>query len=158
MDAEATYRDIEQRMFIAGRFFSEYFRRTLVDATVDAQHDFTLLELKGLGAFVDMDREYTMGALSANAFMSMSNMTAIVKRFERRGVVRRRRASHDRRIVLVSLTNEGRHLRREFMAMRARELERTLGTLSRDEQRQLFNALGQATAILRKIPAADACG
>ena len=151
MGSETPYLDIEQRMVKAGRFFSEYFRRTLVDVNIDTQNDFTLIELKGLGAFVDMDREYTMSDLSANALMSMPNMTAIIKRFEARGIARRRRASHDRRIVLVSLTGAGRSQRREVMKVRARELERTLGALSRDDQRKLFESLEQATTILRKI-------
>jgi DNA-binding MarR family transcriptional regulator len=146
-----TYQSLEEHMRAAGCFFSEYFRRTMNGPNMNEPTDLTLLELKGLSAFVDRMTEYTMSELSKNAHLPLSNMTVIIKRLEAKGIVLRQRSQDDRRIVRVCLTEHGRNVLNAFMLQRMRELENTMGKLSKKDQRELLNALITATDIFRKI-------
>ena len=77
--------------------------------------DLTIMELKGLSAFVDLDAEYTMSELSKNAYLPLPNMTVIIKRLETKGIVLRQRSQNDRRIVRVCLTDHGRSVLYAFV-------------------------------------------
>ncbi len=145
------YRNIENKMLIMGQFFSEYFRKTMIDPGMDKNIDFTILELKGLGAFVDADSEYTMSELSSNAHLPLPNMTSIINRLEEKGIAQRRRDKKDRRVVKVSLTSRGKRLMEKFLETRCAELEKTLGALTERDQKELFKALEKALDILHKI-------
>lgn len=145
------YHSLEEHMRAAGCFFSEYFRRTMTSPAMDEPMDLTIMELKGLSAFVNLDAEYTMSELSKNAYLPLPNMTVIVKRLETKGIVLRRRSQNDRRIVRVSLTDHGRSILFAFVEQRLQELENTLGKLSKKDQQGLLNALITATDIFRKI-------
>ena len=147
----SAYQSLEDHMRAAGCFFSEYFRRTMTSPAMDAPMDLTIMELKGLSAFVDLDAEYTMGELSKNAYLPLPNMTVIVKRLETKGIVLRQRSQNDRRIVRVRLTDHGRTILFAFVEQRLQELENTLGKLSRKDQQELLNALITASDIFRKI-------
>ena len=147
----SAYQSLEEHMRAAGCFFSEYFRRTMTSPAMDAPMDLTIMELKGLSAFVDLDAEYTMSELSKNAYLPLPNMTVIVKRLETKGIVLRQRSQNDRRIVRVSLTDHGRSILFAFVEQRLQELENTLGKLSKKDQQELLNALITATDIFRKI-------
>jgi DNA-binding MarR family transcriptional regulator len=145
------YQSLEEHMRAAGCFFSEYFRRTMSSPARDEPSDLTIMELKGLSAFVDLEAEYTMGELSKNAYLPLPNMTVIIKRLETRGIVVRKRSQNDRRIVQVRLTDHGRKILYAFFEHRLQELENTLGKLSKEDQQGLLNALITATNIFRKI-------
>jgi len=145
------YQSLEEHMRAAGGFFSAYFRRTMTKPAMDEPADLTLLELKGLSAFMDREAEYAMSELSKNAHLPLSNMTVIIRRLESKGIVVRRRSQNDRRIVRVSLTDHGRSVLKAFMVQRMRELENTLGKLSKQDQQKLLHALITATEIFRKI-------
>lgn len=147
----SAYQSLEEHMRAAGCFFSEYFRRTMTRPAMDGPMDLTILELKGLSAFVDLDGEYTMSELSRNAYLPLSNMTVIIKRLEKKGIVLRQRSLNDRRIVHVRLTDHGRDILFSFVEQRLCELENTLGKLSKKDQQELLNALVTATGIFRKI-------
>jgi DNA-binding MarR family transcriptional regulator len=148
-DMTDDFRHLEEQMYTMGKFFSEYFRRAM--SLPGKGLDFSLLELKGLGAFVDSSREYTMGELSANAHLPMPHMTRVINCFEERQMVHRHRDARDRRIVKVRLTSQGRKILRRFFASRMAEIENTLGKLSRDDQQELFASLEKALEILMKI-------
>jgi len=147
----SAYQNLEEQMRAAGCFFSEYFRRTMSSPAMDEPGDLTIMELKGLSAFVDLEAEYTMSELGKNAYLPLPNMTVIVKRLEAKGIVLRRRCKDDRRIVRVRLTDHGRSVLYAFVAQRFQELENTLGKLSKEDQQELLNALITATNIFRKI-------
>ncbi len=145
------YQSLEDQMRAAGCFFSEYFRRTMNSPVMDEPRDLTIMELKGLSAFVDLNAEYTMSELSKNAYLPLPNMTVIVKRLEKKGIVVRQRSQNDRRIVQVRLTDQGRNIFFAFVKQRLQELENTLGKLTQEDQQELLNALITATDIFRKI-------
>lgn len=146
-----SYTQLEEKMKIMGQFFSEYFRRTMNSSVMNDKGDFTLLELKGLSAFVDVDGEYTMSELSKNAHLPLPNISAIVDRFEKSGIAERRRDTRDRRVVRVKLTDRGKKMLYAFIENRTAELERTLGKLSEEDRQKLFESLETALRILQKI-------
>jgi MarR family transcriptional regulator, organic hydroperoxide resistance regulator len=54
--------------------------------------------------------EATAGDLARAAELSPASVSAMLDHLERDGIVDRRRADHDRRVVLVSLTDAGRRI------------------------------------------------
>lgn len=147
----SAYQSLEEHMRSAGCFFSEYFRRTMTKPAMDEKMDLTILELKGLSAFVDLGQEYTMSELSKNAHLPLPNMTVIIKRLERKGIVLRQRRQDDRRVVKVRLTELGQKVLNRFVSQRLQELENTLGKLSKKDQQELLQALVTAKTIFQKI-------
>lgn len=145
------YKELEERMLVMKRFFSEYFRQTISKNAIENGVDFSILELKGISAFIDHHKEYTMSELSQNAHLPLSNISAIVERLSKKGIAKRYRDTNDRRIVRVHLTNKGKKMLHGFMKRRAEELENSLGSLSEGDRRELFNALEKATKIFQKI-------
>jgi DNA-binding MarR family transcriptional regulator len=139
-------------MLTMRKFFAEYFRRTIVSNNiVDGGPDFTFLELKGLSAFIEDTQSYTISELSNLVHLPLPNITSIINRLAKKGIVKRRQDSKDRRIVRVFLTDKGKKMRFEFMKKRVREVENSLGMLSEKDQKALFNALETATRIFQKI-------
>jgi len=151
-DRYKKYSHLESRMLTMRKFFAEYFRRTIVkNHIVNGGPDFTFLELKGLSAFIDVTQSYTISELSNLVHISLPNMTSIINLLAKKGVVKRRRDTKDRRVVRVCLTDKGKKMRYEFMKKRVREVENSLGMLSEKDQKALFSALEKATRIFQKI-------
>jgi MarR family transcriptional regulator, organic hydroperoxide resistance regulator len=89
-----------------------------------------------------------MSAL-ANALMcDNSNVTGIVDRLERRGLVERRSAEGDRRVKALTLTPAGVELRGEVMALMS-EPPDAIASLSAADQRALRDILARAVEGLR---------
>lgn len=151
LEKYSRYRKVEEQMLVIGKFFGEYFRQTMNKTGITTEHDFSMLELKGLAAFTDMRAEYTMSQLGRNAHLPLSNMTFIIKRLETKGIVLRQRSAQDKRVVQVRLTQQGKKLFERFIRHRVVELEKTLGKLSVRDQQGLVSALGRASAIFQKL-------
>jgi len=145
------YHALEEQMRTMGQFFSEYFRKTMARPVVSDNLELSILEIKGLAAFKDVNKAYTMGTLSKHAHMPLPNMTMIINRFEERGIAERLRDPADRRVVRVRLTSRGKTMLAQFLQNRTRELENTLGKLSPEDQKELCTVLKRATEILLKI-------
>lgn len=59
---------------------------------------------------IDKSGEATAGDLAKAAELSPASVSAMLDHLERDGVVERRRSDHDRRVVVVRLTDSGRRL------------------------------------------------
>jgi DNA-binding MarR family transcriptional regulator len=145
------YQNLEEQMQIIKSFFSQYFRKTMTAATLDDSPDFSLTELKALSAFSEADGEYSISDLSSNSYIPLSNMTPIIKRLEKRGIVNKYRDARDERYVRVCLTDEGKELLNKFMKKRMHEIEHIIGQLSQKNQKELFGALEKAASILKAL-------
>jgi MarR family transcriptional regulator, organic hydroperoxide resistance regulator len=86
-----------------------------------------------------------MGELAEAMHCDNSNITGIVDRLEERGLVERRAAENDRRVKLIALTNDGKHLR-EQLNVRMAEPPEALTRLSEDDLRTLRDILARAAA------------
>jgi DNA-binding MarR family transcriptional regulator len=144
------YKNIERQMMAMRKFFAEYFRRT-TNSIIDKKDDISFLELKGLAAFIDENREYSVSEISNLIHLPLPNITSIINRLEKKKIVKKQRDSKDGRMVRVGLTNKGKKLRYGFMQRRVQEVKGLLDRLTVDEQNELLNALEAATRIFQKI-------
>ncbi|WP_372790741.1 MarR family winged helix-turn-helix transcriptional regulator [Paraconexibacter sp.] len=86
-----------------------------------------------------------MGDLAAHLHCDNSNVTGIVDRLERRGLVERRAATHDRRVKHLVLTDEGVAVRRRIET-RLEAGPNPLAALDPADQRALRDLLRKAAA------------
>jgi DNA-binding MarR family transcriptional regulator len=59
---------------------------------------------------IEIEGETTAGDIAKTAELSPASVTAMLDHLEQDGIIERRRAAHDRRVVLVTLTEQGREL------------------------------------------------
>jgi DNA-binding MarR family transcriptional regulator len=89
------------------RRFFESVRRTITAEATDGgltpAQQFALLTLAGYSG----EEPMTIGDLAHQTFATMNTTSALVRRMERAGLVRTRRAARDRRCVYVRLTPLG---------------------------------------------------
>ena len=149
-EAIEKYKNIERQMMAMRKFFAEYFRRT-TNSIIDKKDDISFLELKGLAAFIDENREYSVSEISNLIHLPLPNITSIINRLEKKKIVKKQRDSKDGRMVRVGLTNKGKKLRYGFMQRRVQEVRGLLDRLTIEEQNELLNALEAATRIFQKI-------
>jgi len=145
------YHDIEEQMQSIKSFFSLYFRKTMATTVLEERFDFSLAELKALSAFIDIHGQYTLSELSSNAHVPLSNMTPIIKRLEKKNIVKKFRDPRGRAYVHICLSEEGKLLLSQFMKRRFCEIENIIGKLSKAKQQELFGALKKAANILKEL-------
>jgi DNA-binding MarR family transcriptional regulator len=116
---------------------------------VAAKHDLSITALRLLGVL--RDRTPGMRELAQHLDLDKSSMTGLVDRAERRGLVRRSPAPHDRRAIQVSLTKQGQKLAQAITADADHQI-RTLAANLTDAQRTQLSLLASALlASYRKI-------
>jgi MarR family 2-MHQ and catechol resistance regulon transcriptional repressor len=77
-----------------------------------------------------------------------SNVTGIVDRLEREGLVVRRPSSTDRRVMLITLTPKGRRLRDTVNARHEALVEELIGSLGEPQLHSVLGLLGQISRNL----------
>ena len=85
----------------------------------------------------------TMSALSRRLMVSNGNITGLVTRLEREGLVRRTVAAGDRRAQLVRLTAAGRRALAAMVPDHARWVTAIFAGLSREERAALHGLIGK---------------
>ncbi len=88
--------------------------------------------------------------LSRLLLCDKSNVTGLVERMVRGGLITRERSDSDRRFLDLSITTEGETLRRAARRAHEQSIEVRLGVLSDEEQQQLNALLGKLAAGLRQ--------
>jgi DNA-binding MarR family transcriptional regulator len=91
----------------------------------------------------------TLASLSRALLVTAGNLTGLVDRAERDGVVERRPDPADRRLARVWLTASGRLLIRELLPAHARQVHELLKTLPSPEKQDLRRLLGALREHLR---------
>jgi DNA-binding MarR family transcriptional regulator len=95
--------------------------------------------------------EATVGDLAKFADVTPATMTVILDQLDAAGIVVRTRSPHDRRVVLVSLTERGQ----AFVAKRRRRWEATwrdvFADLSDDELRAAITAMRRIAGIFDSV-------
>ncbi len=93
-----------------------------------------------------------MSALAGQLGCDASNVTGLVDRLEGRGLVERQSAPHDRRVKLLALTEEGRHLRERFVS-RLMEPPPAFSALSAQDLRALRDVMARALEATERLKA-----
>ena len=109
-------------------------RRELEDKMTLARFD--------LLASLEREDGQTLAGLSRALLVTAGNVTGLVDRAERDGVVERRPEPTDRRVARVWLTSEGRTLIRELLPLHARLVHGLIGGLPAQDRRELRRLLG----------------
>jgi DNA-binding MarR family transcriptional regulator len=104
-------------------------------------------QVRALGV-LDPARPLPMSELADALHCDNSNVTGIVDRLERRGLVERRSAEGDRRVKALTLTPAGVELRGEVLALMS-EPPDAIASLSAADQRALRDILARAVEGLR---------
>lgn len=92
------------------------------------------------------DQPPRLGDIAAHLDIAPRSATEVVDDLEQRGLVRRSPDPSDRRAVTITLTDEGKALRRRIERARARRGDEFFGHLTEDQQAQLRSLLQQALA------------
>lgn len=93
--------------------------------------------------------EMTMSHLAELLNVSLSNATGLIDRIEERGYVERDRVPHDRRIVVIRLTQQGERILDEIEALSdelLRSVLKSIGPARLDAIGQTFSALRTAVS------------
>ncbi len=110
-------------------------RRKLADATTMPRFD--------LLANLEREDGQTLAALSRRMLVTAGNLTGLVDRAERDGVVERRADPRDRRLSRVYLTPAGRQLIVELLPKHADAIGALLEDLDSADKRELRRLLGK---------------
>jgi len=110
-------------------------RRRLSDAATMPRFD--------LLANLEREDGQTLAALSRRMLVTAGNLTGLVDRAERDGVVQRRADPRDRRLSRVFLTAKGRGLIRQILPRHAVHVGELLAGLDVGERRELRRLLGK---------------
>ena len=102
---------------------------------VAAERGLSVIQLRLFGVL--RDREPGMQELARHLGLDKSSMTGLVDRAERRGLVRRAPAPHDKRAVRVSLTPQGHELAREVTVDAERRIHALTADLTPAQRSQL---------------------
>lgn len=86
----------------------------------------------------------TMSQLSRELMVSNGNVTGVIDRLEKNGLVTRNRAEHDRRIQYIELTSQGRKDFDKMARHHARWLEDLLSELTLNDMSRLQELLLKA--------------
>jgi MarR family 2-MHQ and catechol resistance regulon transcriptional repressor len=79
----------------------------------------------------------SQGVLARTILTSPGNLTTVLDKLEARGLLRRRRDRHDRRVVLARLTPTGEALVRDLMPRHVARVVTAFAALAPDQQAQL---------------------
>jgi MarR family transcriptional regulator, lower aerobic nicotinate degradation pathway regulator len=133
-----------------------------------AHETLSIVHLSVLAA-LEADGTMSMTKLAETMDVSVASATGIVTRMEKRGVVRRRHAEDDRRVVLVEITSAGAKVSKVMEAHRNERLRKVLAGLTDQElgsflfglralgaaRMRLHDAEEAATAHAKADPLAD---
>jgi len=91
--------------------------------------------------------EQTTSDLARRLFLTRGAVTQTVNTLVRRHFIRREAAAHDRRIILLQLTTEGRQLTSRVQALRHQFIERLADQLTPNETETLLTIARKLTLI-----------
>lgn len=95
--------------------------------------------------------EVTAGELAKCADLNPASVTAMLDQLEANGIVERRRAAHDRRVCMVSLTDKGRSIVEGERVRWEALWEEGLGDLSEPQLSGALHVLRRMVALLEGL-------
>jgi DNA-binding MarR family transcriptional regulator len=129
--------------------FSEVvLRRIALIQSVSSEIGLSELQARTL-FHIDPKRPAMMSEVARKAGYEPSNLTGIIDKLEARGLVKRHSATDDRRVKRVTVTREGRAVRKKLMA-RLYKPEPWMLALSAQDQLALRDILRKALALQRE--------
>jgi DNA-binding MarR family transcriptional regulator len=110
----------------------------------------TLPQFDVLAQLYRRDDGMTPGELTRELLVTAGNVTGIVERLVRLGLVERRPVPHDRRAVRVRLTARGRQLMRRIIPRHRRDVSVLLARVPADDLARLRDLLGELARLIEE--------
>ena len=109
--------------------------------------DFTIKEMFLIDVLGSRESA-TMSELAQILSVPLTTMTSMVTRLVKRGYLDRSRTEEDRRIVLVSLSRQGRDIFQQHRYEYIRTVSEVLGDVTEEEQRTILAFIGQVLTAM----------
>ena len=100
-----------------------------------------LQEISNLG-------EVTAGEVARAVSLSQATLTGILERMEKRGLLSRRRSEHDKRRVMVRITDSGKKVLDDAPPLMQEEFVDEFSSLQEWEQNMILSSLQRLVAIM----------
>lgn len=143
--------DLDERVAAIRRFNRFYTRQIGVLQEGLLASPFSLTEARLVYELAHRDRA-TVTEVSEALGVDVGYVSRMVRGFQTRGLVAKRRSEVDGRARVVSLTERGREAFGRLDAASRSEVEGVLSGLSPDEQRELVGAMGRIEGLLGSPP------
>lgn len=107
------------------------------------------LTMQQLRILIELDRHSCKkaGDLGDTVGIQRGNIASICKKMEQNGWIERKRKKEDERVVLISLTEEGRKVKREV----EKKMEEAINTAFSREPEETFEDIRKGMESLRKL-------
>jgi MarR family 2-MHQ and catechol resistance regulon transcriptional repressor len=113
------------------------------------QNDLTTSQFAVLEALFHLGPLF-QGEIAQKLLRCTGSITSVVAGLEKKGMVERRRESHDKRYVRVSLTPKGKKTIAQVFPRHALSVVQLFGSLTREEQGELRRLCGKLGKSARK--------
>ena len=100
-----------------------------------------LQEISSLG-------EVTAGEIARAVSLSQATLTGILERMEKRGLLSRRRSEHDKRRVMVRITDSGKKVLEDAPSLMQEEFVDGFSSLQEWEQNMILSSLQRLVSIM----------
>ncbi len=114
------------------------------------QNDVTWAQRKIL-LLIESCGSQKMSDIARQISVTMSGATAVVDKMVKSGLVTRELDPHDRRVVLVALSDQGRIVMQDCVRMQERCFEAILDRLSAEKQTDLLDSFQRIHELLEEI-------
>lgn len=115
-----------------------------------AQNEITWAHRKIL-LLVEANGPQKMSDIARQISVTMSGATAVVDKMVQGGLVTRELSPSDRRVVLIALSDRGRSVMRDCIAMQEKCFESVLDRLSPEKQTELLQSFERIYELLKEI-------
>lgn len=147
MGTPATSEDVVNAVLTASRALVAVAARSLADAAEQV----TLTQYRTLVVLASQGPR-SLAGLAEAVGVTPATATRMCDRLVRKGLIRRRTGTVDRRQLRVGLTAAGRALVDEVTERRRREIARILAGMPAEEQAVLVQALRRFAAVTGEVP------
>ncbi len=131
------------------RDFGRIYTQRILEGSREGSNMLKLSRIKALYAFRGQDSS-TMSELADNIGAKLPSMTMMIDNLAEEGLVERARDEHDRRKVIVRLTDKGHRIREEFLEQRNQIAGQMFAKLSKDDEQELMSLMARVCDILEK--------
>lgn len=114
----------------------------------------TMMQIRILMELKQFD-SHTVGSLAESMYVACANMSAMCKKLENMGLLRRTRDNADERVVNVTLTEKGNSIVSEIDNFLNEKVLQNIGDVGEDIFEELINGLQKFNSLLESISVAE---
>jgi MarR family transcriptional regulator, organic hydroperoxide resistance regulator len=135
-------------------FILDHLMRAAPSVAAEREVPFTIQEVRAIKS-IGARGSITMSALASELGVSLPTATHIVDRLVAKGAALRTRPEHDRRLVLVALSERAKEHEKSFFENRVAYLYRILESLGQAERERAVQSLGEIAQAIESDPAGE---